>query len=192
MEFADEFVGSGLERAYEDGDRFAATDNFLDMELFALEFLPRPVLILDDELDALAGGNDQRVGLERVILDDEGKFGLGCPSNDGCRCKYSESEKSGFPIHGHRHFDCYQFSLLVFGMETAIATDHAPARAGDICRMPTDFSVKSKIGVVASRLKARLIGGSAFFLTIGVQGPAIRIFSGFTVGPDTTRWSNMQ
>src|ERR1051326_5059431 len=55
VELADEPVFTGLERAHVDRRFRLAGNHLLDLQLLALEFLGRRILVVDDELHLLPG-----------------------------------------------------------------------------------------------------------------------------------------
>src|SRR5689334_4992939 len=75
VELADELVFARLERPDDEGRRRLARDHLLAVELLALEFLRRRILVLDDELHLLARRHLDLVRREHVVLDDQLEFG---------------------------------------------------------------------------------------------------------------------
>src|SRR5512143_182256 len=83
VEFAKEGVLAGCERADVDRGLAVARDHFLAVELVALEFLGRAVLVLHDELDLLAGGHLELGWGELVVLDCQAGFEVGGHGGEG-------------------------------------------------------------------------------------------------------------
>jgi hypothetical protein len=79
VEFTDEFVGPGLERAYRDLCGLAAGDHLFAMQVVAFEFFRSGVTVFHHEHYLGIGRHLHRGGLETVVLDDQRNFRRICP-----------------------------------------------------------------------------------------------------------------
>src|SRR6185369_12998790 len=76
--FSEEGVPAGLQRSDEDRRLRSSWNYLLPVQAVALELFGGAVLVVHDELDALSSRHLDLGRLEAMILDGQGKLGLGC------------------------------------------------------------------------------------------------------------------